>query len=183
MREPSRRLGFYFPPPLVGLVVLLTVLILVTPDLISSAAPAAGSLLSQAELIVDWAGSTNLTHLYVRGIGTVRYAQIHLALSPNYNWSNPKPTSNLTWNWTNGTDVVSVSASTGSVALGVNVTALYIDSFGHSVEYGAIYAFTIVGGTLFSRNLSPGGGAPSSVPTSVLPLALLLPSIPVGSNP
>ena len=81
------RVAAWFPPPLVGVSLLLVVLIVLTPNLLSTGAPAAGTYPTQAELVVD-RGPTepNVTHLYVKSVGNVRYVNLTMALATNLTW-------------------------------------------------------------------------------------------------
>ena len=173
MKLETRRLGRFFPWPLVGTAAVLVVLILLTPALVSSGSPAAGSLLTQAELIVDRAPGSNITHFYVRGLGVVRYASISIGLVTGQNWSSlaaaPRP-----WaNWTNGTDVIELGAPTTSNPVAINVTAHYVYGTG-SALYVGVFAFNVTSTTLEIRSFTSAIGPLGPEPLSNLPLTILL---------
>ena len=175
--------GRFFPWPLVGVAALLVTLILLTPDLQLTGSPSAGTFLTQAELIVDWDPGHNLTHFYVRGLGTVRYSSIIVGIATNYNWSSPSAIANLTWKWTNGTAVISVNAETKANPAVINVSSLYTDAFGSTVEFVGLYAFSAQSGTLTTRSLLSGEPGALPRPYASLPLTLLLETVAVGTVP
>ncbi len=72
-----------------AIVALLVLLILLTPNLLPTSTPSAGSLATQAELIVDRADTSNITHFYVQGIGDVRYVTITAQIATNVSWPAP----------------------------------------------------------------------------------------------
>lgn len=170
----------FFPPPLVGVTVLLLLLILLTPNLLPNARPSAGSIFTQAELVVDWDSAKNLTHVYVRGLGTVRYTEIHLGLSRAYNWSRAPPVANLSFIWQNQTAVIAAQGATGENPVAVNVSAVYTDPFGVQVVYGGLYAFYVLASTLNTRTFLSGEAAAPTTPLADLPVTLLLVPVPTG---
>ena len=177
MKSPSTsRWREYFPTPLVGIAALLVALILLTPNLINNGAPPAGSILTQAELIVDRApGTTNVTNFYVRGLSLVHYASVNVSFASNYNYSSGTSISQLHWsNWTNSSYVLTITASSTANPVVINVTASYTES--GVVVYGGILAFYVVGGTLYARQLVGYGASapPSSTRVTSLPLYIIL---------
>lgn len=170
-----RSLAPYFPLPLVGAAVLLAVLILVTPNLLSSGSPSAGSAESQAELLIDRAPSgTNVTHVYLRGLGLARYAAMALAIAPYPGPGAPASPSGLPGTVVvNGTEVLAIAGASDATSFVVNATATFVDSSGASVAYAGVWAFSWSSGLLVTTAYGPVGGAgPTSA--SALPLTLLL---------
>ncbi len=154
----SETLARWFPWPFVGVALLLVLLIVVTPVLTTSGQPAAGTIFSQAELVVDGLSGNNTTHFYVHGLGTTtRYASIALGFAFGFAWSSAGfPSAPLNWtHWENGSEVLSVSAGVDRMPVAVNVTALY--------EEGG--AFALYAGTLAFNITTP---APSYSPTLVV---------------
>ena len=164
-----------FPIPLVGAAVLLALLIVLTPVLFVSGG-AGGTLLTQAELVVDHApGSANTTFM-VRGAGSVRYAEIDFGLNASYDPSAP-PTS-IVWNaWTNSSDSPGVVLSTTSFSVAVNVTVYYQPRSGPMVLYYGVVGVQFSGSSLRLTAISSGISTPSSpvpVTSSLLPLSISL---------
>lgn len=175
-------LGRYFPIPLVGAAVLLAVLILLTPNLISAGGgPSAGSLETQAELVIDHAPNGALTQLYVHGLGDVRYARLTIALAPNVSW--PPLTSVPSAAWTNITsqnETLALVVTTPANPFAVNVTAVYTDPTSATVWYFGTYAIDVSGGMLTIVPLTPGTASISPTPVAALPLELLLTASTTG---
>jgi hypothetical protein len=167
--------------PLVGVVVLLVILIFLTPNLTSTGTPAAGTLQTAAELIVDHVPPSNTTHFYVRGIGTVRYVEIVVRVATNLSL-NPIPrVGNLSFhNATSSTYSLGVSYTTTQNPIALNVTATYRDSQGACVQDANVYAFFIQPTSLLTIELAPTASSPQSTPLSALPLILLLDSSSIG---
>jgi hypothetical protein len=172
--DRSRRLRELFPTPLVGIVALLVALILLTPNLLTNGSPPAGSILAQAELIVDRAPQNKVPlNFYVRGLSLVRYAMINVSLATNYNWSASTPVADLQWtNWTNESFTLILAVSTFANPVVLNLTVTYTSS-GYEVFAGLI-AFWVSGSSLLARSLSSEVAAPGSTALSALPLTLLL---------
>ncbi len=124
----SRReqIGRLLPAPLAAIVILLVALIVVTPVLQSSGQPAVG-VLTQAELIVDRVPGSNVTHFYVRGVGTtIRYSEISVEWAANFTWAATFPTGPLSWNLgANGSGVLTILFATTVNPVALNVSALY----------------------------------------------------------
>lgn len=178
-----RTLAPYFPLPLVGAAVLLAVLIVLTPNLLSTGSPAAGSLESQAELIIDRAPSENVTHLYLRGLGLVRYANLSLLWSSFNGTSAPgSPIGLGIGGAVGGTDVLSVNEATGAASFVVNATAVYVDATGLSVTFTGDWAFVWSSGLLVTTPYGSVAGASPTAP-SQLPLILLLSESATGGGP
>ena len=171
-----------FPLPLVAIAVLLLALIAITPNLVSNGKPAAGSLESTAELLVDHPGDQNATSFYVHGVGTVRYDNITISLGGNVSWPPPSSYSSLkyrdhlAWN-----ETVAGVASTPLNPVAVRVTALYTDTTGATALFEGIYVFDVSSGALQYETYLPG--PPSSATSSLgdLPINLLLNLAPSGS--
>lgn len=178
-------LSRFFPIPLVGAAVLLAVLILLTPNLISAGGgPAAGSLATQAELVVDHDPSGAVTQFYVHGLGDVRYARITVALDPNVSW--PAPSSIPTNDWTNATTLngtLALVVDTAANPVAVNVTAVYVDPTLATVWYLGTYVLDVSGGMLSIVPLLPGAASISPTPLDALPLELLLTASSTGVAP
>ncbi len=121
------RVGTWFPLPFVGVALLLAVLIVLTPILTANGQPAAGSIYSQAELIVDAVPGNSSIHFYVRGEGTTaRYQDIRMGFAFGFNWSGTFPSGRLNWtDWQNATSVLSIAFAVNRTPLAVNVSALY----------------------------------------------------------
>jgi hypothetical protein len=171
------RLRRFFPIPLVAVAALLAILILITPNLTTPA----GSLATQAELLVDGVTGSNQTHVYVRGLGTVRFARISLGVGTFAHWNAIPPISNLTFtSVVNTTDSLGVSYVTTRSPVALNVTVIYRDSTGSCVSYTGVYAVEQSPPDLLSIDLSAGSGVVST-PITELPLILLLNSAPIGA--
>lgn len=175
----------YFPVPMVGAAVLLAVLILLTPNLISAGGgPAAGSLETQAELVIDHDPSGAVTQLYVHGFGDVRYARITVQLDTNVSW--PAPPAIPEANWTNTTTLngtLAIVVDTVANPVAVNVTAVYVDPTSTTVWYLGTYVLDVSGGMLSIVPLLPGAASISPTPLEALPLELLLAASTTGVAP
>jgi len=176
------------PARFAGMALLLVVLILLTPVLVSSGPPVAGSLLTQAELIIDRVPGANTSHFYLRGLGTtVRYTAMSIEVAGGFNWTGAFPSDGLVWtDGSNGTNILTVDWATSENPVALNVSAYY-QAAGASALYVGVVAFEFTNpsgssaGTLYSVTSTPG--LTVSGPTSVtdLPLTLLL--VNVGSGP
>jgi hypothetical protein len=179
--------GRFFPRPLVGVAVLIGLLILVTPFLTTHGQPSAGSIFSQAELIVDALPGNATMHFYVRGLGTTtRYDSISLGFAFGFNWTGGWPAGNLSWgNWTNGSNVLAVTGLTDRLPVALNVTALYVAS-GVGAVYAGEFALNITGGStgptlsVVSNTAGIGG---FSTPVADLPIPITLALVSTGSVP
>jgi hypothetical protein len=173
-RERRRKIRELFPTPLVGIAVLLAALIVLTPNLLTNGSPPAGSILAQAELIVDRApGADAPLNLYVKGLSLVQYESINASLARNYNWTLATPVSNLHWvNFTNESFALILAISTLFNPVVLNVTVTYTAS-GYEV-FAGLLAFWVTGSSLWIRSLSSEVTAPGSTALSALPLTLLL---------
>ena len=168
-----------FPLPLVGAAVLLAILILLTPNLLATTSPSAGSVESQLELIVNRPmDSGGGTQLYLRGIGIVEYRNVTLAWSM---LTGPAPDSlgGLTWNVSLGgtgpTLVLEVDGLPDEFA--VNATALFVDTAGTGVTYSGQYVFSWSSGSLMTTAYGPASGS-GPVAFDQMPLILLPPAVP-----
>ncbi len=178
-----RSLAPLFPLPLVGAAVLLAVLIVLTPNLLSTGSPSAGSAESQLELLVDRAPTgDNGTHLYLRGLGLVRYQSLTL------DWGNLSGTApaNLTgFHWAESTvsgPTLELDLVVPSDAFAVNATGVFVDTSGAKAVFNGAYAFVWSGMVLATTAYGTASGAgPTS--ESALPLILLPPELPGGGGP
>jgi hypothetical protein len=177
------------PWPLVGVVAILAVLILITPVLISlGGPPAAGSVFTQAELIVDRVAGNDTTHFYVRAIGaTARYAQIVVTWASGFNWSGTGAPAWGQLNWTSATNVTNFLAVViGSTAnpIALNVSALYTSN--GIALYVGVFAFYVTNATgsppdsLLALSPTPNVAVGASTPVANLPL--VIPLADVGSG-
>ncbi len=167
----------YFPTPLVGIAAILLVLILLTPVLIGSQVPAAGTIFTQAEVIVDYPTINTTTYLYLHAIGNIRYTSLSIGIAENYNWNAPPPIGSLVWgNWTNGTDLVAIGTSYSGNPIAINVSAYYSTTKVGSAWYVAIIAFEVSGTALVFRSYTAGVDVPRSIQLtgSQQPVAILL---------
>ncbi|MFZ0699413.1 MAG: hypothetical protein WAN74_04405 [Thermoplasmata archaeon] len=170
----------FFPTPLVGVAAILLVLIVLTPVLIGTGVPAAGTIFTQAEVIVDYPGSNSTSYFYLHAIGNVRYANLSIGVAENYDWNTPPPIGSIVWgNWTNGTNMVVIGASYSNNPIAVNVSAYYTTAKEGSAWYVAILAFEVSGNTLFMRSYTAGVDVPHSIQLtgSQQPVAILLSDI------
>jgi hypothetical protein len=183
VRVPDGLRGF-FPTPFVAIVALLLVLILLTPNLISTSTPSAGSLPTEAELVVDRVASDNVTHFYVRGLGGLRYDSIAVSLATNVSWPPHQTLGNLTFGpralWK---DVLVTIVTTAANPVIVNVTATYVDAAGARVEFVGVFGFNVLAGSLYQVDYVPAAAGITSTPLDDLPLALLLETVPPGGTP
>ncbi|HXW66503.1 MAG TPA: hypothetical protein VEL82_01260 [Thermoplasmata archaeon] len=179
----------WFPAPLVGVALLLGLLIVFTPFLTSYGQPSAGTIFSQAELIVDGLPGNATVHFYVRGLGTTtRYAEIHLGFAFGFSWTGGWPSGPLNWtNWTNGTNVLAITANVDQLPAAVNVSALYTAN-GASVLYVGLLAVTIgvpsgqSADALIVASDTSGIGA-FSTPVTDLPVPITLANVGSGGGP
>ncbi len=180
----ARSLSELFPWPFVGVAVLLVVLILLTPNLLSAGGgPAAGSLETQAELIVDRTVADPTLHIYLTGLGIVRYASLSLAWSTNFSW--PPPTTVASGNWTNRTwanQSLTLQGATVLDPVAVNVSAVYVDPSGATVWYTGLFAFHVANGLLYTVELAPGASPVSPTALTNLPLAFPLTASSTGGG-
>jgi hypothetical protein len=183
----GRDLGKYFPGPLVGIALLLALLIVFTPFLTSYGQPTAGSIFSQAELVLDALPGETTVHFYVHGLGTTaRYASISVGLDYNFSWTGGWPSGNLTWtNWTNGSNVLVVTGNTSRLPAAVNITADYVNA-GVSAVYAGQFALNVTASsgtdTLYVVSNTAGIGD-FSTPVSDLPVPITLVLVSTGSAP
>ncbi|HEV2519689.1 MAG TPA: hypothetical protein VGX00_03600 [Thermoplasmata archaeon] len=181
MSGASERLRELLPLPLVAVVALLLVLIILTPNLLSLGRPAAGSLETEAELLVDRSPGENVTHLYVKGIGTVRYASITLALAHPPPGNPPAAPVFAFANRTVWNDSITATWTTSWNPVAVNVTALYVDPNGRAAYFVGVFEFNTTGSSLLSEAYLPTPPTFSTTPMDALPLTFLLESVPPGS--
>ncbi len=188
-RRSHGRFASAFPWPFVGTAVILSVLVLLTPVLISNGPPAPGSLEAQAVLIVDRASGSGTTHFYVRAVGSsVRYDSISIGVASGFAWNGGSFAWPTNWTWTNETQVLELGANSTQNPVAINITAVYAVS-GAVADYAGILAFYVSGsgsGETLSIAVSsdtPGVSAPSSVPDSQLPEPLPLQDFGSGGPP
>ncbi|MGI0071942.1 MAG: hypothetical protein ACRECT_07780 [Thermoplasmata archaeon] len=185
MNRPGR-LGQYFPLPFVSATLLLVALILLTPVLYANGQPAAGSVLSQAELVIDALPGNSSTHFYVHGLSTTaRYAEIRMGFVTDFNWTGAFPGGPLNWtNWTNGTSVLSVTNEIGRGPVAVNVTALY-SANGVNAYYVGLVAVdlgTPPGSSTDTLTVVSGTSGIAGFSTAVTNLPVPIPLVDVGSG-
>jgi hypothetical protein len=181
----NRREAFqrYLPGPLVATALLLVLLILLTPVLVPSGPPPAGSIETQAVLIVD-RPSSNLTNFYLHALGTtVRFAEIQVRVATGFRWSDGFPSAPLNWtNVSGGANLVAFQFNSSVNPMAVNVTLLY-STAGSLAYYVGMFAFDIgvpVGGSspaLLTVTTTSGtslAGGVNAEPLSSLPFAILL---------
>jgi hypothetical protein len=184
---PESRFGGLLPGPLVGIALLLAILILLTPILASNGPPAAGSIFSQAELIVDALPGNMTSHFYVRALSsTARYSEIRFSLATDFTWTGGFPSGHLNWtDWQNASEVVSISSVANTTPVAVDVSALYSANGASAYYVGllALYLSTPAGssGETLSVASATSGISGFSTPVTNLPLAITLAD--VGSGP
>lgn len=179
----------WFPAPLAALALLLVVLILLTPVLYSNGQPVAGSLLTQAELIVDRVAGSDVTHFYVRAVGTtVRYSDLSIEVASNFSWTGAFPAGPLNWtSGANGTNLLTILWSTTLNPVVLNVSAFYQANGGSALYLGEVaFDYAAAPGTgletLYATTSTPGLTIDSPPPTLAnLPATILL--VDVGSGP
>jgi len=176
-----------FPGPLVGIALLLAILIVLTPILTANGQPAAGSIFSQAELIVDAVPGNATIHFYVRALSsTARFEEIRFSLATGFNWTGGFPPGALHWtDWQNASAVVAISAMTNQSPVAVNVTALY-SADGGTAYYVGLLALQITTPSGSSSEMLTVASATSGIagfttPVSNLPLPITLSD--VGGGP
>jgi len=164
----------YFPMPWVGFAVLLLALIILTPVIVTTGPPAAGTIFTQAELVVDTNGS--LTHLYLWGVSDVRYQWLSLGVATGFEWG--RLPSDIAFRWSNATDTLAILGSVTDAVFAVNVSALYVSQ--GSVCYGGLIAFDLTSTTLAARSYTPGLTAPAATSLGNLPLSIALVNLGSG---
>jgi hypothetical protein len=162
--------------PFVGIVVLLVALILLTPNLFSTGS---AGLQTRAQLIVERASPDGNTSFYVQSIGTsTLYQSIKVGFASIPGWPYNGTEAQLSnWTWTNGTEVLTLAASSPLNPVAVNVTVLYIVSSSLTTEYVGVYAFYFNETTmnLDGMGLLSGIAAPpTTTPLTELPIFLTL---------
>ncbi|MCI4318529.1 MAG: hypothetical protein L3J87_04240 [Thermoplasmata archaeon] len=171
------RLAALFPWPFVGVAVLLLLLILVTPNLLSSGQPTAGSLSATAEFVVDRVPGSSLTHVYLYGLSTVRYQLLELHISDNVSWPPPAAVRAIHWtNSTNASHALVLAYATAANPVAFNVTALYVDSAGATVTYAGTFEIYYLPPTLYVNDLTAGrqGTTTETISSTSAPLNILL---------
>ena len=177
MRFPLRQGSGLNHWPFIAVALLLVVLILVTPSLTGQTPTS--SLSTRPELIVDQ--PANSTDLYVRGIGSVRYASVSVGLDVNAPWPPPAVATNLTFsNWTDRNNTLEVQAVVVATTFAVNVSVLYVAPDGSSAMFAGVFVIHFAQGFLYVAALMPGFGTISPTPVTELPLSLLLPVAPAA---
>jgi hypothetical protein len=173
----------YFPAPLVATALLLVLLIFLTPVLVPGGQPAAGTIFTQAVLVVD-RSTNNSTNFYLRALSTtVRYSEIEVRLATDFNWSGGFPSPPLNWtNASGGSDLVAYQFNSTQNPIAVNISMLY-SAAGSRAYYVGIFAFYVgipVGSSTQSllAVTTTGGtslaGGVNAEPLSSLPFAILL---------
>ncbi len=176
------RLSELFPLPFVAVVVLLVVLIFLTPNLLFSGNPPAGSLVTEAQLTIDAPPGSSMLHFYVQGLSSVRYSVLSATLVGNVSWPPPSNLSGLHWkNVSYGTEVLSAAFLADGNPVALNVSATYVDSAGVAVTYWGLYALNVSGSTLYTTSLDPSLPSVPPTPVASLPLTILLETATPGS--
>jgi hypothetical protein len=178
----------FVPGPLAVLALLLAVLIILTPVLLSNGQPVAGSILTQADLIVDRTSGINVTNFYVRGVGiTTRYSAMSIEVATGFNWTGSFPSESLHWvNATSGVEVLTLVMNSSANPIAVSVSALYQQG-GGSALYVGVFAFDLVASPsssspiLYAVTTTSGVTVGYSTPVSNLPL--IIPLANVGGGP
>lgn len=163
--------------PFVGVVVLLIVLILLTPNLFSTSG---GGLQTRAQLIVDRASGVPRTSFYVESIGTsTRYDWIAIGVAAVPTWPFRGPASMLgPWNWTNTSQTLVLVVSNSTNPIAVNVSVRYTSPSGYLTDYVGLYAFYLNATTQILGAvslLSTATAPPAATPLVDLPIYLALP--------
>ncbi|HTT15721.1 MAG TPA: hypothetical protein VMG81_08135 [Thermoplasmata archaeon] len=184
-RAPGSRrsIGEYFPWPLVGVTVLLVVLILLTPVLLApTGPPAAGTIFTQGELLVDRVTGGNATYIYVHAYGpTVRYASIQVTWASDFNWSGAGAPAWNALNWSvglNASNVLVGVLNTAENPLAINVTALYNEN--GVAYYVGVFALYLTNATasppnsLLAVTATSGVSVPSVTAIANLPIIVTL---------
>jgi len=176
------RWGELFPWPFVGVTVLLAVLVVLTPNLLSAGGgPSAGSLESQAELVLDRDTASGTTTFYIHGIGLVRYATIRIDLA-SAGW----PAESAPRNWTTAVwQNLSLAAvePTKLNPVGVNITVRYVDPTGQAAWFLGEYVVYATADTLYVDPFLPGSSAIAPTGVGALPLTLFLTQSSTGTVP
>ncbi|MCI4372781.1 MAG: hypothetical protein L3K02_03960 [Thermoplasmata archaeon] len=138
------RFQHYLPAPLVATAVLLVLLILLTPVLAPNGPPAAGTIFTQAELIVDHVPPSNVTTFYLHALGsTVRYSEITVWSASGFPWTGGFPSPPLHWTRvTDQSNLIAFQFNSSSNPIVVNITMLYV-SAGSQAYYEGIFAFYV----------------------------------------
>ncbi|MHB1435445.1 MAG: hypothetical protein ACYCPN_04815 [Thermoplasmata archaeon] len=168
----------YFPMPWVGFAVLLLALIILTPVLYSTGPPAAGTIFTQAELVVDSNGT--MTHLYLWGVSDVRYQSLSMGIATGFSPWNHRPPGGA-FRWTTATDALAVLGFTNQDVFAVNVSALYVSQ--GSACYGGVVAFNLSASSLATQSFTPGLSVPSAISLNSLPLSIALVNLGSGCPP
>lgn len=160
--------------PFIGVVVLLIVLILLTPDLFTAGG---GSLSTTAQLIVDHSLTSGNTSFYVESLGTsTRYQSISFGLARLGSWPFKGTASDVTrWNWTNASNMLVLIVTNQTNPVAVNVTVKYVDPSGVLTEYVGVYGFDLnaTSQMLGAVGMLAGAGSPpASTPWADLPIFL-----------
>jgi hypothetical protein len=183
----------YLPFPLVVTAVLLVLLIVLTPVLAPNGPPAAGTIFTQATLLVDHSPTSNLTTFYLRALGsTVRYTHISVWGATGFDWTGGFPSPPLNWSQiANQSDLVAFQFNSTANPIALNITMLY-SSGGSQAYYEGTFAFYV--GTppgysspqLLSVTTTSGtslGSGVNTVPVSSLPQDGEILLADVGSSP
>ncbi|HUI38622.1 MAG TPA: hypothetical protein VLY85_03220, partial [Thermoplasmata archaeon] len=156
--------------------------IIITPNLVSIGRPAAGSLETEAELLVDRATNQNVTHIYVKGVDDVRYTSIVISLNGSVPWPPSGTAPSGFPNVSNWTDVIVAALVTPLNPVAVNVTAVYVDANNVTARYTGLYEFNVSSGMLYSEALAPAAGSIASTPLNDLPITFFLEIASVGGR-
>jgi hypothetical protein len=176
-RTRSRRLQW----PFIGVVLVLIVLIILTPNLFTTGQ---AGLQTRAQLIVERAMPGGNTSYYVESIGTsTLYQSIAIGVAKLPSWPYTGTGSQVrNWTWTNSSNSLVLIATNAMNPAAVNVTVVYASSTGLRTEYVGVYGFDLnsTTRTLQAISLFPGETAPpASTSLSNLPIFLTLAIGPV----
>jgi hypothetical protein len=151
--------------PFLGVVVLLILLIFATPGLLAVGQPNAGSPATQAVLVLYRGPGANYTEFHVQGVSFLAYHRISVGIASQFSgWPVVAHGSHLNFTrWVNVSDSLSVQADSGANPVAINVSAVFVDSSGGSVQYFGLYAFNLTGSTYVIQPLLTGldSGSPS----------------------
>jgi hypothetical protein len=128
----------------VATALLLVLLILLTPVLLPNGPPAAGTIFTQAELIVDLNSTSSVMTFYLRALGSaVRYAEIDIGAAQGFPWTGGFPGTPLNWSpITHQEDLLAFQFNSTSNPVALNFTILY-SAAGGSAYYVGMFAFDV----------------------------------------
>jgi hypothetical protein len=160
------RLGRVAPVPFVGTAAILVALIVFTPVLLASGP---SPLAVQGVLTVYRPLGGPTTDVGAHGVDAgTPYRWLNLSFGSGFRWDGSCPSSGLTWQYDNATNVTGVNRVTGANPVVLNATAVYVSS-GVTTVYAGAVAVELVGQNTSSESLlfaacasTPGMGPPGS---------------------